>query len=470
MHRKDDEGLMGSRYLVGACAQLARAVASTLCAVGVLGLCAGAAHAVPAFAVQTGQPCQACHVGGFGPQLTPFGRNFKLGGYTMRTNSFNVPVSAMAVASFINTEKANSPPTPGFAPNNNFAVDQISMFLAGGLGSHLGAFVQTTYDGVRRAFHWDNTDIRATTTVQIKGADVVLGASLNNNPTVEDAWNTTPAWGYPYTGSALASAPSASPLMSAALAQTSLGLTAYAWINNEIYVEAGGYGSPGVTTLTHFGVDPTSPGSIKGVAPYVRLAVQRDVAGGTLEAGAFGMQTAIYPGLDRSLGLTDDYTDLGVDASYIKTLQSGDVVTVNGRYIHEGQDLNYTCATAVGSGVACPTSISLNDVRVDASYYWRNKIGATVQVFNTTASANPFVFGNVDGFRTNRPDSTGVTLQLDGTPFGAGTSPLGPRFNMRLGVQYTFYTEFNGAASNWDGAGAKASDNNSFRVFTWIAY
>ena len=43
------------------------------------------AQAVPSYAEQTGQPCQACHVGGFGPQLTPFGREFKLGGYTMRT-------------------------------------------------------------------------------------------------------------------------------------------------------------------------------------------------------------------------------------------------------------------------------------------------------------------------------------------------------------------------------------------------
>jgi hypothetical protein len=38
--------------------------------------------AVPSFAAQTGQPCAACHVGAFGPQLTPLGRSFKIGGYT----------------------------------------------------------------------------------------------------------------------------------------------------------------------------------------------------------------------------------------------------------------------------------------------------------------------------------------------------------------------------------------------------
>ena len=61
-----------------------------------------AARAVPAFAEQTGQPCKACHVGGFGPELTPFGREFKLGGYTLRTHAA-VPLSAMAIASWTHT-------------------------------------------------------------------------------------------------------------------------------------------------------------------------------------------------------------------------------------------------------------------------------------------------------------------------------------------------------------------------------
>ena len=456
--------------LIGRVTSLWGKVLGALVAATTFGFAAGSAHAVPAFAIQTGQQCQACHVGGFGPQLTPFGRSFKLHGYTMRTNSFNVPLSAMAVASYVNTGKAQNPPPAGFGPNNNFAVDQVSLFFAGGFGSHLGAFVQTTYDGVARAFHWDNLDVRATTTVSIKDTDVVLGASLNNAPTVEDAWNTLPAWGYPYTTSTIASTPSASPLMNGALAQTSLGVTAYAWINSEVYVEGGAYGSPGATTLTRLGVDPTSPGSIKGLAPYGRIAVQKDVAGGTLEAGVFGMQTNIYPGLDRSLGLSDQYTDLGVDASYIRPLQNGDVFTINGRYLHEQQNLGYSCSAAVvgdTSGGICPTNNTLTDLRADVSYYWRNKIGATMAVFDTTGSANQTIYG---GNRTSKPDSTGLMFQVDGTPFGAGGSPFGPRFNVRVGIQYTLYTQFNGAGSNWDGAGSNAADNNTLRVFTWIAY
>ena len=41
---------------------------------------------------------------------------------------------------------------------------------------------------------------------------------------------------------------------------------------------------------------------------------------------------------------------------------------------------------------------------------------------------------------------------------------------MRVGVQYTLYTKFDGASSNFDGAGRSASGQNTFRVFTWFAF
>ena len=166
-------------------------------AMAAVGVSATNAAAVPAFQAQTGEPCQACHVGGFGPQLTPFGREFKLQGYTLRSNDKSIPLSIMAVASYLKTAKSqNPPPAPGFSGNDNLALDQLSLFFAGGFGDHFGAFIQGTYDGVAKAWHWDNLDLRATTNVKIQKADVTLGASLNNAPTVQDAWNTLPAWGF----------------------------------------------------------------------------------------------------------------------------------------------------------------------------------------------------------------------------------------------------------------------------------
>lgn len=422
------------------------------------------AAAVPAFAVQTGQPCQACHVGGFGPQLTPAGRAFKLHGYTTRMSSFNLPLSMMAVASYVNTRKdQNPPPAPGFDPNDNVAIDQVSAFFAGGFGQHLGAFVQATWDGIGHKFAWDNLDLRAVTNVQVKDADVLLGATLNNSPTVTDAWNTTPAWGFPYTGSDLAPSPSASPLISGALAQNTLGLTGYAWINQAWYLEGGGYWSPKAVTLDRLGIDPTDPGSIHGLAPYGRFAWQHNFGPHNFEAGVFGMRSEINPGRDKSTGQTDNYTDLGVDVSDEFVRDNSDVVTFNARYIHERQDLK---ATYLLGGADHPRH-SLEDFRADVSYYWRNKIGASVQLFDTTGSADPVLLCDN---RTAKPNSDGVTLQVDGTPWGAGNGPMGARFNMRVGVQYTLYGKYNGARSNFDGAGANASDNDTLRVFTWVAF
>src|SRR5208283_272537 len=100
-----------------------RIAAGCLLALAMAGFATTRASAVPAFAVQTGEPCQACHVGGFGPQLTPFGRQFKLQGYTLRAVKLTVPLSAMVVASYTQIAKGQSPPpAAGFAGNDNFAL------------------------------------------------------------------------------------------------------------------------------------------------------------------------------------------------------------------------------------------------------------------------------------------------------------------------------------------------------------
>src|ERR1700676_2004774 len=63
------------------------------------------AQATPSFAQQTGQPCTACHIGAFGPQLTAFGRAFKIGGYTQTGGDATIPVpfSLMLLGSYSNT-------------------------------------------------------------------------------------------------------------------------------------------------------------------------------------------------------------------------------------------------------------------------------------------------------------------------------------------------------------------------------
>ena len=437
---------------------------AALAIAAVASLSATSAGAVPAFAVQTGAPCAACHIGGFGPQLTTYGRDFKLRGYTARSGStYNLPLSAMAIASFVNTQKDQaSPPAAHYSVNDNWTLDQASLFLAGGFGQHLGAFIQATYDGVARAFTWDNVDLRAVTDMTVAKHDVLLGVSVNNNPTMQDAWNTTPAWGYPYTGSALA--PGGAPgAILGSLAQTTMGATAYAWIDSKFYVEGGGYGSIGSRLASRLGADPTAPGNIKGLAPYGRLVYQSDVLGGTGSLGLMAMNADIEPGLDASSGAVDKYRDVGVDASYIRNLTNGDTVAINARYLKERQHLNASYAL----GLSANSRNDLTDLRADVSYFWRNRIGVTLQGFDTTGSPDALLFASN---RNLKPDTTGLSGEISATPWGAGTSPMGPRFNLRLGLQYTYYVKYDGAGSNYDGLGAKAGDNNTLRLYAWTSY
>jgi hypothetical protein len=435
-----------------------------LVALAALALSAERARAVPAFARQTGEPCQVCHVGGLGPQLTVYGRNFKIHGYTQRTNDKAVPLALTLIASYLNTRESQNPAPAGFAPNNNWAVDQVSLFLAGGWRDHFGAFVQGTWDGVANVFHWDQTDLRAVDDIKVGKTDVTLGASLNNNPTVQDPWNTLPAWGFPYTASALAPVPSTQPVLNGAFAQETIGLTGYAWIANSFYLEGGAYGSPSANVLSSLGVDPAALGAIRGAAPYGRIAFQHSLGPGTLELGGVAMQAEIFPGLDHTSGFTDRYTELGFDGSYTIEFKNGDVATLQTRYIHESQALDATCTLDAAPLAACAHN-SLRDWRVDASYYWRHRYGLTLQYFNTTGSANDVIYANN---RTFRPDSSGYIVQVDTTLFPNANS-FNKRFNARIGLQYTGYERFNGASRNFDGLGRNASDNNGVRVFIWIA-
>jgi len=157
----------------------------------------------------------------FGPALTSFGRQFKLNGYVWgdRPDVPFIPLAAMLQTSLTHTAEGQpGGAAPHFNANNNVALDQLSLFYAGRIAPHVGAFVQGTYDGVAGTAALDNVDIRFANQGTVAGTDVIYGLSLNNNPTVQDLWNTTPAWGFPFASSPLAPTPAAATLIDGGLA------------------------------------------------------------------------------------------------------------------------------------------------------------------------------------------------------------------------------------------------------------
>ena len=94
---------------------------------------APALRAVPAFARQMNMQCIVCHTEF--PQLTDFGRAFKLSGYTLSAEQTDLPpIAVFLQPSFTSTQRSQpGGAAPGFKDNNNAALTQASIFYAGRL-------------------------------------------------------------------------------------------------------------------------------------------------------------------------------------------------------------------------------------------------------------------------------------------------------------------------------------------------
>lgn len=441
-------------------------VASTL-ALSFLVLGAPTARAVASYARQTGLPCSSCHT--TIPELTPFGRLFKLNGYTITglpqvTEKAGPSKSGLSLSSFLPisafiqlSNTVGQKPQPG-TQNGNFEFPQsASLFLAGAFASHAGGFVQVTYNGQKDHFSWDNTDLRYANRRTAAGKELIYGVTLNNNPTVEDLWNNTPAWGFPWVVTDVAPSPAAGTILAGRLAQDVAGLGGYAMWDGHLYGAVTGYRSE------HIGGTQPNPGTgfafnIRGVAPYWRVAWQQTKGNNYLELGTYGMHVRSSPG--AITGPTDHYTDVAVDMQYERILpaQHNDVFTLHSTYIHESSDLKAT----VAAGAAAQAHHNLKTFRIDGVYHFGNKYAGTLGAFDTRGTADDVLFAQADvsGSANGKPKSNGYIANFSYWPVQ----------NIQLGLQYTGYVNFNGASTNYDGAGRNAFGNNSLYMVVWFVF
>lgn len=426
------------------------------------------ASALPSFARQTGQDCAACHVGAYGPQLTPYGTSFKMGGYTDSDGKDgHVPLSAMILGTYTDTAKdLPGAPAGGFDTNDNAAVQEVSGFLAGKLGEHGGAFVQATYSGVAKQTSLDQVDLRHTRQVKLGGHDATIGVTLNNNPGVTDPFNTLPVWRFPFASSEFIPSPGAGTLLNGGLEGTVVGITGYAALDNGFYAEVGGYDSLSPAFLDRVNLDPGQ--EVKGLAPYARIAWAKDRRKSGYSVGLVAMSAEMRD--HNATGAGDTYTDVGIDGSYQWLGNRVHVCTISGSYIHEAQQRDATFAAAG----ADHRNGSLNELNINTSYHYAKTWGFTAGYFNTSGSSDLALYQDtstpVDGNASGSPDSSGYTMQVDWTPWGKEDSWRAPWANVRLGLQYTGYSKFNGGTSNYDGNGRDAADNNTVTGFVWTSF
>ncbi len=429
------------------------------------------AYAIPAFAAQTGEKCSACHIGF--PQLTPYGRQFKLEGY-IASGRFPTWKNFALMSQIGFTQLHDKVPgglAPGFKSNDAWAAQQTSLFYGGALDAEigLGAFIQVTYDGIAKDWHWDNVDIRLARSATVRGKQLFYGLTFNNAPTVTDLWNSTSSWGYPYMTTSLAVGATAQQQIPA-LAQEVYGAGVYNALNvtlsDMIYVEADLYKSLPHRLSYTLGVGPAT--QIDGLIPYVRFAFQRTWGNSSWEIGALALSDNPYPqGMIN--GPTDQFLDVGADAQFQYITRSGNqAFSVDTNIVHESQ--NWRASYRVG--LVGNRADTLNTVTLTASDLFLQKYGITESFHTIYGNADPVLYasGPIGGNANGKPNTNSWTTELDYYPYNNGGPAWLPWLNAKFFVQNTMYPTFNGLAHNYDGAGRSAGANDTVFTGLWLAF
>ena len=449
------------------------------------------AWAVPSFARQTGMACEACHT--VFPELNHFGRMFKANGYNidnlkpvrgitatkqeMLALSGLPPISLMVQVSQTNLSK-NLPEGTDLGTSQSGTVafpQQISLFYAGKIAPGVGSFIQLTYGNDSGTVGIDNVDLRWADNRVLEGDhSLVYGIDANNNPTVQDLWNSTPAFGYPYASSNAAVPPIAGTQIDGTLGQDVAGLSAYVMWNEALYAEFGIYrsakqGQSNTLTGETGPLDGGYSNVITGEAPYYRLAYEYMWGRNSLSVGVYGATFKLLPGANDNgpqplSGPYNEFKDNALDFQY-QYIGEKHLFTMAGTRIKEDMTLNASYALGLDNGGSENPTDNLTTSRLAATYYYERKYGGTLGYFSTTGShdAGLYPLGDPPGVVTSgngMPDTKGWSAEFDYMPW----------LNTRLSVQATQYSNFNGASSNYDGYGRSASDNNSLYFLVWFNY
>ena len=169
--------------------------------------------------------------------------------------------------------------------------------------------------------HWDNSEIRYAKQVTVAATPLTWGITMNNNPTVQDVWNSTPAWQTPFDQkTSAAPVPGAITQIDGLLTGRGVaGLTGYLWLMNSIYAELGMYrSSPQGFNVNGLSgpLDSTAGGALTSNAPYWRLAYERQWNRNSLSVGMYGMEAKISSPGQPVAPPNDRFRDTAFDGQY----------------------------------------------------------------------------------------------------------------------------------------------------------
>ena len=259
--------------------------------------------------------------------------------------------------------------------------------------------------GTRRAASASTTPSSDSRIAHIRSrADLLYGVTLHNNPTMQDVWNTVPAWGFPFIGSSAAPTPSAGALVDGALGQQVVGLGAYGLWNKLVYAELTGVSlcPAGHLTAPRLGCERRRAQCDSVLA----LALQHQFGPNYFMIGTYGLSAHFFP--TGVSGLTDRYTDLAGDLQFERQIQTG-VVVFRSTYIHESQHSD-ALTTGAEPGAANLQN-TLNVFRANASYMPSIRFNFTAGYFNTSGTRDAILYPSepLTGSANGSPNSSGAS-------------------------------------------------------------
>ncbi|MCX7172135.1 MAG: hypothetical protein NTY41_18160 [Proteobacteria bacterium] len=428
------------------------------------------AQAVPSMARQTGQACTTCHT--VFPELTPYGRQFKLGAFAQSSDKWDqqplaqrLPLSGALQVSRTNTSDTNAGGTmPTDFPHDNKVIAQtVAIYYGGKIADNAGALIQYNYDGIEKKWGMEMFDARYARSVKLADKELMYGVTLNNSPTVSDIYNSTPSWSFPHTGTAAKQMPAAS-IVDMTLASKVSGIGAYGMWDDLVYVEVANYRTAKTGAFRFVGwgqqwnSDELAGSVVNGNAPYWRLALQKESGPHSFAVGTYGMTAKLWQDVnDRSLG-TNRYRDVAYDANY-QYIEGDHSASVRVTWIKEKQDWN---AAVVNGGLVSNSNDTLKTFRADAHYFFHNQWGGILQYFKTTGSTDDLRYNTGDalmGSTNGNPNTKGWIAELNYLPLQ----------NIKLALRYTRYQQFNGASTNYT-PGRNASDNDNIFLMGWFMF
>ena len=452
------------------------------------------ATALPVYGEQTGEKCASCHIS-MG-ELTPRGRKFKLLGYS--EGEKKTPFAAVGTASVTQIKSTNSSAAPSVTmpSNGSFIPEMGSALVTGKFGEDVGGKIKWTAnlantsplygsDGVQtgtkvgKDLFLDASEVRVVKRDNFGGVDAIYGVSVNNAPTQQDLWNTTPVNSFPYRSSSLLNAWGMgqfgpTTLVDGGLTSQTIGMSVHGLFDDKWYVDIGNYWkmASGYSVLSVAGPQNTINSNAN---PYWRFARTQVDGASSWMVGTFGMTTTLARDPLVVGSAPGFYKDIGLDAQY-QHITDSHTWSAQAVLIREstdwGTNVGRSHDTSQTTLRTFKNKLSYDFVRTYAAsvfhfhswgsrdrYYWAYDRNPRVTTGACNQNNSMLAFCSQNG----RPDTSGYGFEMSYSPL--------PQLTLTL--QQTYYQTFLGGSQFIDNSSARvraASDNNLTYLYGVYSY